>query len=193
MTFEERPSHSLPFSRSIVSGLGSMGKSLSRADFTAWASMTSVICSLSSIRTRPSWPITKFRARVSHEDSAGHTAIISACAAQRFAWPNLLTAFSSVENPTFIRSPPISNRYTQPRCIAPCVLSSPVPLSCAISWKLAVRSRSCQSLNIIPLTAYALGSGLINMLIENRPNGPVGVNFSRQTLATGATCISGSP
>ncbi len=40
-------------------------------------------------------------------------------------------------------------------------------------------------------TAYALGSGLINMLIENRPNGPVGVNFSRQTLATGATCISG--
>ncbi len=29
------------------------------------------------------------------------------------------------------------------------------------------------------------------MLIENRSNGPVGVNFSRQTLATGATCISG--
>ncbi len=29
------------------------------------------------------------------------------------------------------------------------------------------------------------------MLIENRPNGPVGVNFSRQTLATGVTCISG--
>ncbi len=49
------------------------------------------------------------------------------------------------------------------------------------NWQISIRA-----------TAYARGSGLINMLIENRPNGPVGVNFSRQTLATGATCISGS-
>ena len=35
------------------------------------------------------------------------------------------------------------------------------------------------------------GGGTAHMLIGSHPNGPVGVNISRRTLATGATCTSG--
>ncbi len=51
--------------------------------------------------------------------------------------------------------------------------------------------RAAERLRDVASHIQDLAAGTARMLIGSHPNGPVGVNISRRTLATGATCTSG--